>query len=81
MTSNEPRTIEMLDALTALEAMERMAEGYTVEQAIAAALKTKEAVDADPWHLEANGGARIIAETAALRQRLKTNHASIAGRL
>jgi len=81
MTKNEPQTIEMLDALTALEAMERMAEGASVDEAIKAALKTKADVDADPWHLERDGGKRIVAEVAQMRARAKQRHPSIAHRL
>lgn len=67
-------TIETLDALTALEAMERIAEGYTVEQAIAMALKTKAAADADPWHLEADAGPRLLAEVRAAGERAERVH-------
>jgi hypothetical protein len=68
--TNPIETIPTYDALTALEIMERMAEGESLEKATERALAIKAAVEADPWHLEEGGKERLAEEVARAGTRL-----------
>ena len=67
---NSIEIIPTYDALTALEIMERMAEGESLEKATERALAIKAAVEADQWHLEPGGKARLADEVARAGVRL-----------
>lgn len=65
--------VTTFDYLTGLEAMERIADGETVDQAIRNALAVKAKCDADPWHL-APGRAvtdRLVAEAYRAAARVR----------
>lgn len=70
MNNSGAMVVEMLDANTALMAMDDIAEGWSVADAIANALKVRAAVDADPWHLDPANGGRLQAETVAMVHRI-----------
>ena len=67
---NAQQIIPTYDALTALEIMERMAEGESLEMATKRALAIKAAVEADPWHMEEGGSERLRDEVARAAVRL-----------